>query len=59
MTPAVLDLPVLPGKLLAIRHDGLGWLSFVFPQNEADKLALGLSGPSSLQQTGLTLGRRH
>jgi hypothetical protein len=39
---AVIDVPVMPGKLVMIRHEGLGWLNFLFPQKEADKLAHGL-----------------
>jgi hypothetical protein len=39
---AVLDVPVMPGKLVMVRHEGLGWLNFLFPQKEADKLAHGL-----------------
>lgn len=38
----IADLPVLPGKALAIRHDGIGWLSFFFGDEEAAKLASGL-----------------
>ena len=36
---AVADLPVLPGKAIAIRHEGIGWLSFYFRDEEAEKLA--------------------
>jgi hypothetical protein len=39
---AVVDVPVLPGKLLMIRHEGFGWLSFLLPQKEAEKMAHGL-----------------
>lgn len=35
----VYDAPVIPARILAIRHDGLGWLSFVFLENEAKKIA--------------------
>jgi hypothetical protein len=30
--------PALPGRLLALRHQGLGWLSFLLPPNEAAAL---------------------
>ena len=39
---AVIDVPVMPGKLVMVRHEGFGWLNFLFPQKEADKLAHGL-----------------
>ena len=45
---AVFDVPVLPGKVLAIRHPGLGWLSFSLPQKVANGLADGLRGQSPL-----------
>lgn len=34
----------LPGKLLAVRHPGLGWLMFQFPPAEALKLGGALVG---------------
>lgn len=39
---AVLDVPVVPGKMLMLRHEGLGWQSFLLPQHEADRMAHGL-----------------
>ena len=32
------------GKLLALRHPGLGWLAFVFPEQEAQRIAEYLAG---------------
>ena len=55
----VLDLPVLPGKLLVIRHDGLGWLSFAFSEGEAKKLATGFLDPGKFQQRTPTAGPGH
>jgi hypothetical protein len=34
---------VLGGRLLALRHPGLGWLHFVFPEEEARKVAAALT----------------
>lgn len=48
---ATLSLPVLPGRLLSIRHDGFGWLSFAFPQDTADKIADGLSSRRAESET--------
>jgi hypothetical protein len=31
--------PSVPGPILALRHPGFGWLSFVFPDIEANSLA--------------------
>ena len=40
--------PSAPDKVLAIRHFGMGWLSFFFPPNSARQLAHTLLGrPSS------------
>jgi len=51
---AVGDLPVLPGKALAIRHDGIGWLSFYFQDQEASKLANALLDRSVRPPSGPT-----
>jgi hypothetical protein len=36
---AVDDRPELPGKALNIRHEGIGWVSYVFRDQEAEVLA--------------------
>jgi hypothetical protein len=41
--------PSSPDKVLAIRHFGMGWLSFFFPPNSASQLARALLGQSSSQ----------
>ncbi len=42
---ATYDIPVLPGRMLAVRHSGLGWLSFIFPEKEAQSIAGALQKP--------------
>jgi hypothetical protein len=37
--------PNSSGSTLALRHPGVGWLSFHMPRNEAAELARWLSGP--------------
>jgi len=54
---AVVDVPVVPGKMLMIRHDGIGWLTFLLPQSEADKLAHGLREISSAAKAPVSQSR--
>jgi hypothetical protein len=49
---AVYDVPVLPGKYVAIRHPGIGWLSFLFPKAEAEKLGKALLAEDQKQNSG-------
>ena len=46
---AIPTRPSSPDKVLAIRHFGMGWLSFFFPPNSASQLARALLGQSSPQ----------
>jgi hypothetical protein len=41
--------PIEQGRVLALRHPGLGWLSFVFPDKEARAIAEGLTKESPAQ----------
>ena len=44
--------PVQEGHVLVLRHPGLGWLSYVFPEEEATELAAQLTkGPKSRPKT--------
>jgi hypothetical protein len=38
------------GRLLCLRHPGLGWLAFCFPEHEAQNLCQWLAGHHSTQQ---------
>jgi hypothetical protein len=39
--------PLLPGKIVAVRHPGYGWVGFQFPSDEAAKLGAFLSDQST------------
>jgi hypothetical protein len=41
--------PIEQGRVLALRHPGLGWLSFVFPDKEARAIAEWLTKESPAQ----------
>ena len=41
--------PIEQGRVLALRHPGLGWLSFVFPDKEARAIAAWLTKESPAQ----------
>jgi hypothetical protein len=58
---AVYDVAVLPGKSVAIRHPGLGWLSFLFPKEEAEKLGKALLAEDAKKSFGqqTPTGHRH
>lgn len=49
---AILKQTESPGKLVAFRHDGFGWLSFAFTEAEARKLAQSLFETAAVQRTG-------
>ena len=42
--------PIEQGRVLALRHPGVGWLSFVFPDKEARAIAEWLTKESPLNQ---------
>jgi hypothetical protein len=51
--------PTIDHKILFVRHDGFGWMSFLFPHQEAKKLGNGFCAETVHTDPQAPTGRPH